>query len=958
MIFISYRKDDSADLALSLAERLKVAFGSESVFLDRTGIELGTHWMDKIGRTLAESKVVLALIGSRWLTTYDEFGQRLIDRDDDVLAYELETALQKNIEVIPLYLHGMKPLPEKAFPPRITKLAFKQGTTFDLMHDFPRLIERLETITGMRAFRSKDDNEKVNTSPNHGAKPWHVPDSIGGLFKGRTEAVNALWERLHEKALSPNETAVRRQVICGLGGIGKTRLSIEYAWTFRDKYEAVLFVVADTPAELRRSVSELVDPSILNLPEWKCPEEETRMGSVIRWLCEHPVWLLIIDNADEQHSVEAVEKLLPRLRGGHVIITSRIKTWSKSVKKSELDVLPSSAATAFLLDRTDEDRRKTPDDEMVAAELASEMGYLALALEQAGAYIQQREGGLSLKDYLSRWKEERAQVRGWCNKNLMHYERSVAATWQTTMRALDPAALAMFRILAWFAPNPIPRQMLSLPGVSDIILKAMGPGQSRHANIDTEEALAQLIAYSMTKKIEEQGIACIGLHRLVLQITKEQMPTEVIATTVAAAAELLVLFAPKDAYRPEAWHDWRLLIVHAEAIWKAMSTLDRECWNLELMKKLAHYYLGQGEKEAIPIQREVLALVENRLNPEDPEIFLAKNDLALMLGSDAVEEKEKLYQEALEGRRRVHSEVSEEVGETLFNYGAFLRTHGLPTESEALLRSALEIFNKVDGPEHWRTLMTENELAYLLSERGEYEEADKLHRHALQGSERSLGIGHRDTFTYSTGLCNLLRKRGCEEEAQAVYQYYLSARSLAPDATALERRMMAAECIRSADYANAEKFLWAVLEVNFEVPGTHCHLARVLLLTGRASDARHHVEEAWNRREEAPLYVVARILWFQILFALTEQRAEDVRLFISHLKAVLEEEGAFMEWTMTPVLNELGKGAAGHLDDEALRFLAALVASLNDKSAVSGLDGFPQWHNAKPQPPDCMQMSS
>lgn len=52
-----------------------------------------------------------------------------------------------------------------------------------------------------------------------------------------------------------------------------------------------------------------------------------------------------------------------------------------------LNVLDETEAAAFLLERTEAKRRRTLADPQEAVALAREMGGLALALEQAGAYI-------------------------------------------------------------------------------------------------------------------------------------------------------------------------------------------------------------------------------------------------------------------------------------------------------------------------------------------------------------------------------------------------------------------------------------------------------------------------------------------------------------------------------------------------------------------------------------------
>lgn len=59
-----------------------------------------------------------------------------------------------------------------------------------------------------------------------------------------------------------------------------------------------------------------------------------------------------------------------------------------------------------------------------------ELGGLALALEQAGAYIDKLR--LSFAEYRVRWEASRSEVLSWYDPQVMQYPESVARTWQTT----------------------------------------------------------------------------------------------------------------------------------------------------------------------------------------------------------------------------------------------------------------------------------------------------------------------------------------------------------------------------------------------------------------------------------------------------------------------------------------------------------------------------------------------
>ena len=167
---------------------------------------------------------------------------------------------------------------------------------------------------------------------------------------------------------------IARQAIHGLGGVGKTRLAVEYAWRYQVDYTALLFVFADTPANLRRNLAALVEP--LRLAQQQAQEEEVRVAAVLRWLEDKNGWLLILDNVDTDDAAQDVEHLLPRLQRGHVLITSRLTHWH-GVESLPLDVLAEPDATAFLLERTAGFRYATSQDEVDAVALTRELGGLA-----------------------------------------------------------------------------------------------------------------------------------------------------------------------------------------------------------------------------------------------------------------------------------------------------------------------------------------------------------------------------------------------------------------------------------------------------------------------------------------------------------------------------------------------------------------------------------------------------
>ena len=86
-------------------------------------------------------------------------------------------------------------------------------------------------------------------------KPTNLPyTSLGTLFKGRDEFLAEL--RQHLTAEGPVVIKGKR-TIHGMGGVGKTRAAIEYAWKHADDYRALLFISVDTPEALHRNLAAL-----------------------------------------------------------------------------------------------------------------------------------------------------------------------------------------------------------------------------------------------------------------------------------------------------------------------------------------------------------------------------------------------------------------------------------------------------------------------------------------------------------------------------------------------------------------------------------------------------------------------------------------------------------------------------------------------------------------------------
>ncbi|MGA7538071.1 MAG: tetratricopeptide repeat protein [Steroidobacteraceae bacterium] len=148
-IFISYRRSDSPDATGRLYDCLVSAFGKAQVFKDVDSIPLGRDFRGHLNSIVGECGVLLAIMGPHWTDVRSDAGRRLEDPDDFV-RIELETALARDIPVVPVLVgHAQLPLASQ-LPGSLASLVFRQSIEVrpdpDFHNDTARLMTALHAI--------------------------------------------------------------------------------------------------------------------------------------------------------------------------------------------------------------------------------------------------------------------------------------------------------------------------------------------------------------------------------------------------------------------------------------------------------------------------------------------------------------------------------------------------------------------------------------------------------------------------------------------------------------------------------------------------------------------------------------------------------------------------------------------------------------------------------------------
>jgi hypothetical protein len=149
-IFISYRRQDSADVTGRIYDRSIQRFDRKQVFKDVDSIPLGVDFRAHLGNVVGRCNLLLAIIGPQWLNVGGPNARRLDDAGDFV-RIEIEAALARNIPVIPLLVGGAELPSERELPPSLAAITFRNGIAVRPDPDFHRDMDRL--IAGLESHQ-------------------------------------------------------------------------------------------------------------------------------------------------------------------------------------------------------------------------------------------------------------------------------------------------------------------------------------------------------------------------------------------------------------------------------------------------------------------------------------------------------------------------------------------------------------------------------------------------------------------------------------------------------------------------------------------------------------------------------------------------------------------------------------------------------------------------------------
>ncbi|MET8386496.1 tetratricopeptide repeat protein [Streptosporangium canum] len=577
-----------------------------------------------------------------------------------------------------------------------------------------------------------------------------LPREPAAVFVGREQVLAVLRQALEDD----HAQVVISQVVYGLGGVGKSELALQYAAAHRDRYAVVWWITADSVAQIQSGLAALAGR--LHPPVRLAGTVEDAADWVIGWLQTHSGWLLVLDNVEDP---EHVRPLLGQLSGGRMVITTRRDVrWGGQRRPVRLDVLEPGPAVELIFQITGGERQA--GDEVVAADLATKLGFLPLALEQAASYIKQNR--ISLTRYLARLQEHPARVHARIAEG-DQAERTIARLWQITMKMIESRnsdAIELLRALACYASDDIPRQ---------VVPEEIGA-------TDTGEALGLLASYSMITLTEE----AVSMHRLTQAVVLTDASDDSLGRIGAARNTALTWLASALPQDPRSdltgWPLWRRLMPHIDAF-AARYLPGGEPADLEIiLNQAAIFQLVQGaHHHAAALATHALAIAEAAYGSDHPAVADSLANLAASfrdLGCPG--EAMPLFERALAINEAAYGPDAPAVATSLGNLANSLRDLGRPGESVSLEQRAAAIIEAAYGPDHPGVATSLGHLANSFRDLGRPGEAMPLFERALAITEAAYGPDHPTVAIRLNNLAATFRALGQPDESVSLEQRALA----------------------------------------------------------------------------------------------------------------------------------------------------------------------------------------
>jgi len=411
-------------------------------------------------------------------------------------------------------------------------------------------------------------------------------------FVGRDDVLLQIDKVLLPSVSEGREVGLKSFALCGIGGIGKTQIAINYGLSRQERFDAIFFVQAENQEKIAESFGQIaVKLGLVDATD--AADLVVCRDVALKWL-SHPLkyegtegdeqvneareatWLIIFDNVDD---TEVLRDFWPGSSSGAVLITSRDPIAKTQMYRSTgIDLAGLDDATGASLLRTLTTMGiSSSQDKEISKLLSRRFGGMPIALLQIAALISRWQ--MTFKEFLEFYERETQHtLHSLSDLALMptgDSQHSLLTIW--ALDKLSPPAKTLLDILTFLDPE----------NIQEFILKDNLPGGLVPGFPTTEPmylaARTDLLASSLIKRHQKEGE--LEMHRLVQDIS----------STLMDHSRKMVILCNVVSLIFNAWRPGESAFTHDVQLWELRGKLSPHVMRLATTYGISSSFLQNLE---------------------------------------------------------------------------------------------------------------------------------------------------------------------------------------------------------------------------------------------------------------------------------------------------------------------------------------------------------------------------
>jgi tetratricopeptide (TPR) repeat protein len=696
-------------------------------------------------------------------------------------------------------------------------------------------------------------------------------------------------EAIYEQFQKPPDQAVIRPrgvVLYAMGGSGKSQLAMQFCQQAENQklFSVILWLDADSPKTMAQSLANIAHK--WNKTGFNTADAEGNLEFVRdRLKSFQDRWLLVFDNLDNPDAFPlGISQYYPQGGSlGSLLFTTR----SGSVKSLgfpiEVTAMLDNEALELLLTRSQLDRTdKNIDD---GTRIVERLGYHALAVDQAGAYIQKR--GLKFERYLQHYYARKEKVLEevpalWEYRRKLKIDSevdtklSVFTTWELSLdlisddRGTRKDKEHILTLAAFLDAKEVSENLFRSYSAKNVDWLRSCMSNGSWDEYEAQDMLTELRNLSLlqTLSIGEEG-AVFSLHPMIQDWIKLRIPSGdrpafnreailVLSTSIGGR------FLRGLALENQAFLSHMDVVLQNDDEYHVLQEPIEDSEILDALSNFASFFRMQGRyQSAEHLGRLALRARMETFGKEQFTTLNSANDLALTLEKQGnYIEAEQMNRQTLQLMEKVLGEKHQSTMRSKNNLAMVLARQGKYAEAEQMYRQALNVMRRILGKEHSGTLHVMSNLGVLLEKMGKYDKAEEMSRETLLLREKVGGKEHIHTLTSMNNLATILRKQGKYYEAEQMHRQELQLGKMIrgkdhPD-TLLGMNNLALSLIEQGKNVEATEILRQALQLTQKVCGKEhpdtlvkmSNLARALRSLGEYTEAEQILRQSFKISEK------------------------------------------------------------------------------------------------------------